>query len=618
MGDWDRHPDQWRWAGFAEGENLVFRPVPRDRDWALGRIDGILPWMASFAFPHYVGFDDEYPSALSASWAGRALDRQLLAGLEKADWDTVVASLLSRLDDAAIERAVHALPPPYFDQIGANLIAALKQRRNRLPAMAEEYYRVLAGWTDIEMTDLAETAALERIDGRTLRVRIRATQSGAVTFARMFHADDTHEVRVFLRGGADRAVASGANAGDIVIRIVGGGGDDVLIDQTGGAGVFLYDDRGENTIESGPGTRFDDLEWVQPIDSSAIVHMADARDWGSRWIPVPSIASEPDLGLYVGFGAIRWGYGFREYPWRTRLAFNVGIGTTTGRPRFDLTYEFHLTRDVNGRIETSGSGVERTRFYGFGNETREDRDDTFYHADRSEFIASAVAVVKPYERTEIALGPTVRLARHDPTTATLLDSVSAYGTDGFNQVGATVRFRFDSRNVRRAASRGAFLELDGKFVPSLLDVATAWGSLSGQASTYVSAPILASPTLALRLGGEKIWGEPPYFEAASIGGSENVRGFSRQRFLGHASAFANAELRFRVTDFFLLLPGTLGLFGLADSGRVFAHGEESDRWHSAAGGGIWLSFLSPANTMSLALARSSERTGVYLRAGFLF
>jgi hypothetical protein len=618
VGDWDRHPDQWRWAGFEEGGKLVFQPVPRDRDWALARIDGVLPWIASFAFPNYVGFDDEYPSAFALTWAGRALDRRLLSGLDKAGWDAVVLDLMPRLDDATIERSVRALPPPYYERIGRDLTVALKQRRDALPAMAAEFYRLLAGWTDIETTDVDEVATLERGDSRTLHVLVRSAPGGDTVFERTFTADDTREVRLYLKGGADRATVSGVDAGDIVVRIIGGGNDDTLIDQTGGKGVFFYDERGRNTIEAAPGTHFDDSEWQQPIDPTADTHMANARDWGARWIPVPSLTSEPDLGVYIGLGAIRWGYGFREYPWRTKLAFNAGIGTTTGRPRFDLLYDFPLPGSLRGRFETAFSGIERNRFHGFGNESVEDREREFYQADRSEFAASLVAVVKPGERTEVAFGPTVRLARHDPTEGTLLDSISPYGVGGFDQIGATLRLRFDSRDFALAPSRGQHVALEGRIAPALLDVTSTWGALLGQASTYLTASIPASPTLALRVGGEKTWGDVPYFEAAYIGGGQTIRGFSRQRFLGEASAYANAELRLRAFDFSFLLPGTLGVFGLADSGRVFADGEDSDRWHSAAGGGIWLSFLSPANTMSVALARSSERVGFYMRAGFLF
>ncbi|NIR03639.1 MAG: hypothetical protein GTN78_26175 [Gemmatimonadales bacterium] len=60
------------------------------------------------------------------------------------------------------------------------------------------------------------------------------------------------------------------------------------------------------------------------------------------------------------------------------------------------------------------------------------------------------------------------------------------------------------------------------------------------------------------------------------------------------------------------------MFGLGDVGRVFSDGESSDRWHWAAGGGIWISFLSAVNTLSLAIAKSEERLGVYAQAGFAF
>ena len=51
---------------------------------------------------------------------------------------------------------------------------------------------------------------------------------------------------------------------------------------------------------------------------------------------------------------------------------------------------------------------------------------------------------------------------------------------------------------------------------------------------------------------------------------------------------------------------------------MFLDGEDSDTWHTAGGGGIWLSFIERANTVSLAVAKSAERTRVYVGAGFAF
>jgi hypothetical protein len=97
-----------------------------------------------------------------------------------------------------------------------------------------------------------------------------------------------------------------------------------------------------------------------------------------------------------------------------------------------------------------------------------------------------------------------------------------------------------------------------------------------------------------------------------------VRGLRAQRFGGDASVYGNAELRLRLGRFLVLLPGEAGVFALGDVGRVFLDGESSRRWHRAAGGGVWFSFLNRHNTLSLAVARSEERTGFYVSAGFMF
>jgi len=126
------------------------------------------------------------------------------------------------------------------------------------------------------------------------------------------------------------------------------------------------------------------------------------------------------------------------------------------------------------------------------------------------------------------------------------------------------------------------------------------------------------PTLALRVAGQRVWGTYPFYEAAYIGGATTVRGFVEHRFAGDAAVYGSAELRLSVAKFFFLLPGEVGVFGLGDAGRVYLSGEASDRWHAAAGGGVWLAFLNRANTLSVAAAHGDEGTRIYARAGFAF
>ena len=52
VGDWDRHPDQWRWARVGSTPADQWQPIPRDRDWALVKLDGLVWSLARFVYPY--------------------------------------------------------------------------------------------------------------------------------------------------------------------------------------------------------------------------------------------------------------------------------------------------------------------------------------------------------------------------------------------------------------------------------------------------------------------------------------------------------------------------------------------------------------------------------------
>ena len=160
------------------------------------------------------------------------------------------------------------------------------------------------------------------------------------------------------------------------------------------------------------------------------------------------------------------------------------------------------------------------------------------------------------------------------------------------------------------------LTVGGTAYPAIWDVNDMFGEVHGEASTYLTPHTSFGPTLALRAGGKKVWGDFPFFESAFVGGASTVRGLREQRYAGDAAVYGNAELRVRLGRFFVVLPGDFGVFGIADVGRVYLEGESSDTWHSGVGGGIWFAFLDRANTLSASLVKGDDRTGFYLRAGF--
>lgn len=626
VGDWDRHPDQWRWAGFERDGLLIFQPVPRDRDWALTRLDGLLPAFTQVPWPYYLGFDTDYASAFRQTWNGRGIDRRLLVSLDRAAVRRIAESVQSRLTDEVIETAVQALPEGYYDRVGPWLEAALKNRRDGLVALADEHYLLHAGWVDVETTDEDEVAFIERRAGGDLRVRVVLADSSEapadpVIFDRVFVADETNEVRLYLRGGDDVAIVGGDEAGPIGVRVIGGGADDRFVDRTVGLGVAFYDDDDDDDVfEPGPTTRVDRREWEQPEDEEAEIQMTRPRDWGSRWIPTPLVSYDPDLGLFVGGRVVRTGWGFRHYPWASRLEASLGVGTHGGTVRARVAWEREvLEPGLRVRLAGAVSGAEYDRFYGFGNDTPERPDDTA-RARRSETRARGDLVYRAGRTLEIRGGAEVWAQRAADNEGQLISEIAPYGHGAFDQVAATLGVTIDHRDDAGHPRHGWRLDLDGRLVPDLLDADDSYGTLRGEARTYWSAsddtPL--QPSLAVRVGGESVvWGRAPWFDAPTLGGPADLRGYLQSRFRGDAAAWGNAEVRLFLTEFLFLLPGELGVLGLADAGRVWVDGESPGAWHTAAGGGLWARFVD-LYTVHLAAARSSETVSIYFGVGLPF
>lgn len=618
IGDWDRHQDQWQWARFDEGRWRWWRPIPRDRDQAFSRLDGVLLWIAGYYLPQLVGFDDDYPSVFRLTWTGHVLDRRLLVDLERPVWDSVAHALQARLTDSVIAGAVRQLPPEYRPVNGPALERALRNRRDRLPDAAARFYALVSNEVDVHATDVADSARVERLpDGR---MRLRLTARGLRYFDRTFDARETRELRLYLHGGDDRAVVAGRGqgGGGPLLRLIGGDGDDRLVDSARVGKMRFYDDRGENRVVAGPGTSVDRRRYREPPADT--VTLGRPRDWGSSTLPLLWLSFAPDVGLFIGGGLIHTRYGFRALPYRSRIALRAAYATSARSYRAEFVGDFRgpLAPATLG-VELQASGLEVIRFYGFGNETPATGSDEFFQVRQEQYLVAPDVGFPIGNRARLAVGPVLLFARTESDASTFLTATGPYyGAGEFGQVGVQGSFELDTRDVRAAPSRGVHVRLAGAFYPTALDVTDAFGALRGEASTYLSLGQPSAATLAVRLAGAKVAGTAPFHEAAFLGGANTVRGYPEQRFAGEASLYGNAEVRLRLGSFFVLLPGDIGVFGLADAGRVFVSGESSDRWHAAAGGGLWFAFLNRANTVTIAAARSPERTAVYVRAGFMF
>ena len=340
--------------------------------------------------------------------------------------------------------------------------------------------------------------------------------------------------------------------------------------------------------------------------------------WRPQTVPLFGVSYSPDIRLLLGAGISHTRYGFRALPPSTQLLAEAAYATGVSTYCIDVAGEFRrpLLPTIL-YVELRASGLELTRFYGVGNTTSGSQPDSAYRVRQTQLLVAPRVAIPLTPRLRFTVGPLLKYAHTPSDPGTVLATAGPYyGAGDFGQVGARAGLELDTRDHTAAPARGVHLSVVGQGYPALWDAVHPFGSVSAEASTYISAGDPPSATLALRAGGAAVSGTVPFQELVYVGGGTTVRGYAQQRFAGRRGAYGNVELRLLAGR---LSFGDVGIFGLADVGRVWIPGESSDRWHAAAGGGLWLAWQHRrANTLSIAAARSPERTAIYVRIGFMF
>jgi hypothetical protein len=626
IGDWDRHRGQWRWANIGPGEPPMWRPIPEDRDQAFVRYSGVMIDIARNTAPQLTKFEKDYASPQGPTWNGRDMDRRFLVGLGRAVWDSVTASVQTRLTDEVIVAAVGRLPDSHHDLRGDFLIETLIWRRDHLHEFAREFYLFLAGEVDVHGSDTSEVWQVEWLGEEGLRLTVTAADSAhapqAPRIERQFSAAETHDVRLYLNGGDDVVGVRGNRDCDIDLRIIcSAGGDRVDVDKDPG-GIHVYDPRTSNPVHAGD-LKVHTKPWQvpgHPSGSSAeseadpAMLVAPYRDWGSTVSMLPVLDLNSDLGLVLGASLTKNRYGFRYHPFRNR--YNASLAYSVGKNRFRMRAGFRKGF-VNSSswltFDTTFSAIEYLNYFGFGNNTARVFDEDIYATDAFliEFLFGYA-----WERGPLALRCQWRFVAHKDHEGqqTLLALEQPYGYGTFRHTGLVSGLDFDTRDNGAYATRGTRIRVDGAWYPKAFDASQgAFGYLNATGSGYLR--IYDHLIGAARIGGRKLWGEYPYFEAATVGGGDTVRGYAQRRFAGDASVYANVELRRKLFSEFLLLPGELGAFLLGDAGRVFVNGESPGGWHSSWGFGLWAAKVNRLTTLSVALAFGDEGTSFYLNFG---
>jgi len=607
-------PGAQRWMLSGSPERWV--PLPSDHDLAFARFDGLLATLAQPTVPFFTVFGRKYQAGLGETEYQLTLDRRFLDGLDRLVWDSVSMMMQARLTDSVIEASVRALPPAWDSADGGRLVRALKARRDHLPEAARTLYRELAREPDLYVAAGTERVLVERTVPGELAITIPPS------LRRSFATAETREVRLYLSASHPVIVIRGSAYGGPPLRIIAGPGGATIIDSGTAVARTLYvnDSAGRVSLDNasaGERASVSRAPFALPAyvatGSASLVKPAE----GVRWGPVVWFGLFGDLGVLVGGGVERIGFENGYTPERTTQRLRAGWATKPDDYAVEYLADFRFQRGAARlHVDLKRTGIALLKFYGLGNETPRDSTDSYYFSRQIEYLAAPTMVWRLSSTDTLAAGPIFKYVRTDTTVASYINSARPFGYPTFEEVGVQVAWAHDTRDSPLAPERGWLLAVRGKYFGPWLDAKSAFGGVGGAVSTYWTADAQERLTIAVRAGGEKVWGQYPVFEAAYIGGANTVGGLRPQRYAGDASLFGNLEARWKLAPLPFVLRWDFGVSAIADVGRVYTTGDASRAWHSAFGGGIWAMLPDRSMMMNASLMFSESSYAVYAGTSF--
>ncbi|MCC2547297.1 metallophosphoesterase [Hymenobacter sp. BT175] len=636
IGDWDRHEDQWRWAEQKDKEgDRTFTAVPEDRDVAFFKGDGLLPYLASrkWAIRNFQNFGKDYADWKGLNLTALANDRVFLASVTKEQWVSQAEDLKKNLTDEVIEKSFREqLPKQIFDLHGPEIIAKLKSRRDLLPELAADYYEVVSRITEVKGSEKQEKFVVERLPDDKTRVTVqKINKEGKYTkmlYDRTFDNKVTKEVRLYGFSGNDVYEVRGNVKSGTRVRIIGGTDRDSITDNSRVAGfrhyTQVYDADTGNVIRTGSEAR---LRLQPGIDVSRYdVHTRTNRsDYQLNYFgPAVYFGYNIDDGLFLGGGVTYRTYGFRKAPFATQQTLVANYAPA--REAYNVRYTGAFT-DVIGkydvRVDAQFYGPQLLyNFFGIGNNTQnytlQDGErvrartvNNSYRVRFSRLYVSPVLEKDVFSFLKVGIGPQYDQFRveRNQLGQILLDSL---GPSGENQ-----RFGIRSSDfqLNRYAGARAYFNIDAASSPKNPRIGIRWynsaeynrqlngeglvyGRLASEVRFYLSPNFPFQLTWAGRIGASRNLGDYRFYQANTLGGTTNLRGYRRTRFAGRSSVYANAEARIQLFDFnAYLFPGKFGVMGLADAGRVYSINDSRtgiSAFHTGFGGGVWVDILKQA------------------------
>lgn len=600
LGDWDRHADQWRWARFDINGEKIYKPIPRDRDQVFSNYDGRFLNLIKALVPaarQFQEYDGELKDVKWINSAGSKLDHALLPNTTREIWLAQSNYIREYLTDEVIDHAFSKFPIELKTAQLEEIKALLKERRANIVSIAERYYEHLNKLVILQGTDKDDHFEITRETNGT-RVQISRIKKGEIQkpfVDRLLSPIETKELWIYGLDDDDTFRVSGEGKKPIYTRIIGGQNNDTYTIEDGRK-VKIYDHKTKpNTVAKlgGAKLKYSNIYEHNTYDINRTINRVNSI--------LPSVGFNPDDGLIVGVQDTYTVKGFSNAPFYRKHVFKAGYYGATGGLDVNYNGEFaHAIGKWNlllgGRITTDAFALN---FFGFGNETVNNDDTELLELDFNRVRTSQgklqLGIVKDNDYgSRLSLMANFQSIEIEPSLGRFItQEFSTTDSDFFdrkNFIGIEGSYSYHNTNNDANPSRGMLFDLALGSKINVEDTDRIFGYIKPSLSFYNALTRNKKWVLKTQAQGQfNIGDDFEFYQGATLGAINGLRGFRNQRFTGESALAGSADLRYSFNQIKTgLLPIQLGLYGGGDVGRVWFDGEDSDEWHTSVGGGFWV------------------------------
>ncbi len=630
IGDWGKHEDNWKWAGYKKEHGMMYRPIPRDRDYVFSRWDGLLPYLADrkWGIERGENFGYKLNDIRSLTFSSQPADRRLLNELSREDWQEAAQYIQTSVTSEVIEQGIKSMPEEVYELSGKEIENKLKQRSKDLGRYADEYYKqLMIGGVEVVGSNKREFFEVVRNADGSVRVKmynIKNDEKGnRLYFDRKFSRKETKEIRLYGLGGEDVFSITGEARKSIRTRIIGGQNADIITDhsvvKSGGKKTLIYEKSEKAKLDLGG-----EAKMIHHWDKS--LYDYDRQRFGfNRYFPIAAFTYNTDqgFGIVAGVEFTRKRYGKQNYSAKHSI---VGTFTTEDINIIEYNGRFH---HVLGKwdVQLNGLAADHNNFnlfYGLGNNTIKDENlaaADFYQTQYNTYGLGTGLVRDFWKKSSIAFEVNYEINKTLRTDNTIIGEnnpsipAGVFGLDEADMVELTTELNLDFRDRPNLPEKGTrfFLKQQSGTVTSNNDA--RYGIIQGSFEQYASTRSKNPITLGVKVGGSTSYGEEtiPFYKLKYLGQNNNLRGFAKNRFTGKSSAYINTELRVQLSEFRTsFVPMKFGIKGFFDMGRVYSDFDISNIWHQGYGAGVYLVPLSESFAISISGAYSDEESGLIL------